>query len=87
MVHNNIGSINTQALGVAIAHASRQASANAGSFPPDVIVTKGTQSGSSPQPIALAQGQRLEMRLMPSFQWQLSLSDPDHTLASTASEG
>lgn len=66
---------------------AQQAPADAGSFKPDMIVSQNPQSASSAQPIALVRGQRLEIRLEPMVQWQLNLSDPDHTLANSASEG
>ena len=39
------------------------------------------------QPIALTQGQRLEIRLDPSTQWSLTSADPAHVLQSSAPVG
>ncbi len=61
-----------------------QAPADAGSFTPDVVVTQQTTASSS---ISLTKGQRLELRLTPTVRWGLTLSDPDHTLASAPVQG
>jgi hypothetical protein len=52
-----------------------------------VIVSQSAQGTDAAQPIALAQGQRLEIRLAPSFTWELSVSDPGHILAGANPEG
>jgi hypothetical protein len=73
--------------------AAAQAPAEAATFKANVIVsqsaqgTQGTQGTDAAQPIALAQGQRLEIRLAPSFTWELSVSDPGHILAGANPEG
>jgi len=66
---------------------NQQAPADAGSFRPDVIVSQVGQGGGSPQTIALARGQRLEIRLGSTFRWELTAADSGHVLASTSSEG
>jgi hypothetical protein len=67
--------------------ASQEAPANARSFKPDVIVSQNGPIGGATHAINLAQGQRLEIRLVTVLRWTLSISDAAHVLASTSSEG
>jgi hypothetical protein len=67
--------------------ADAQAPADAATFKADVIVSQSAQGAGAAQPITLAQGQRLEIRLAPSYSWELSASDPGHTLAGANPEG
>jgi hypothetical protein len=65
---------------------TKQLPAPGGVFHPDVIVTSSEDLGAM-QPIALTQGQRLEIRLDPTIQWSLTNADPAHVLQSSAPEG
>jgi len=58
-----------------------QAPADAAAFTPDVIVSQPSQATGAPQPVTLARGQRLEVRLLPTYSWQLSMADPTAILA------
>jgi hypothetical protein len=55
---------------------------DAASFRPDVVVSQ--ENVSSPQMIALTQGQRIEIRLQPMYRWQLTASDSSHALAASS---
>jgi hypothetical protein len=64
-----------------------QSPAGAASFKPDVIVSQNSQVAGTVQPIILAQGQRLEIRLQPMFSWDLTISSNGNALAITSPEG
>ncbi|HEU5368629.1 MAG TPA: hypothetical protein VFU69_09200 [Ktedonobacterales bacterium] len=57
-----------------------QAPANAGAFKPDVIVSQNAQNAGTAQPITLTQGQRLEIRLQPGYNWELTITDLNYVL-------
>jgi hypothetical protein len=63
---------------------AKQVPADGATFSPDVTVT---QDATSPQPIALSRGQRLEIRLDPQTQWKLSATDPNGALSVQPPEG
>jgi len=64
-----------------------QAPPDSGSFKPDVIVSQNPQNAEVAQLITLAQGQHLEVRLQAGYSWELTVSDQNHILVSTSSEG
>lgn len=61
-----------------------QMPADAAAFHADVVVT---QSGQNPQQVSLTVGERLQVRLISTFRWQLRESDPNASLAPTSAEG
>jgi hypothetical protein len=66
---------------------STQAPADAAAFTPDVIVSQPLQATGAPQPVTLARGQRLEVRLQPTYSWQLTMADPTAILAGASPQG
>ncbi len=64
-----------------------QAPADAGAFKPDVIVSQNAQNAGTAQPITLTQGQRLEIRLQPGYNWELTVTDLNHILTLVAPGG
>jgi hypothetical protein len=66
---------------------SAQPPADAASFKPDVIVSQDAQVAGKAQPIVLAQGQRLEIRLQSMFNWELMMSGASSALAVTGPQG
>jgi hypothetical protein len=61
--------------------------ADAASFKPDVMVSQNAQSAGTAQPIILAQGQRLEIRLQSMFNWELTMTGASNSLAITSPRG
>jgi hypothetical protein len=65
-----------------------QPSADAAAFVPDVTVSGAGGEAEGPgQPVTLARGQRLEIRLSPGVRWNLAVTDPSHVLALVNPEG
>jgi hypothetical protein len=54
---------------------------------PNVVVSWSAQDAGARQPITLAPGQRLEIRLPSSDSWALSASDPGHILTAATPQG
>jgi hypothetical protein len=66
---------------------SGQSPIDAASFTPDVIVTQDARAAGTAQPVVLAPGQRLEIRLQPMFTWELKMSGAGNALAVTGPQG
>jgi hypothetical protein len=64
-----------------------RAPADAAAFMPDVIVSQPSQTTGAPQPVTLARGQHLEIRLQPTSSWQLTVVDPNAILAAVSPQG
>jgi len=60
---------------------SGRSPAGSASFTPNVIVSQSSQVAGTVQPITLAVGQRLEIRLQPMFSWELTTSSASNALA------
>lgn len=65
---------------------SKQLPADGGIFRPDVTITSSQDLGAT-QSFALTQGQRLEIHLDPTTQWNLTTTDPAHVLDSMTPAG
>lgn len=62
----------------------KEAPPDAAALAPDVTVT---HEIDSTQPVMLARGQHLEVRLAPGMQWRIARNDPSHVLAPASAEG
>jgi hypothetical protein len=63
------------------------APADAAAFTPDVVVSQTAQETSAPQPVTLARGQRLEIRLSPADSWELSATGMSSILVAVNPQG
>jgi hypothetical protein len=65
---------------------SKQIPVDGGAFHPAVSTTYTLDQGAA-QPVTIAQGQGLEIHLIPTVHWSLTISDPNHTLDGLAPAG
>ena len=71
---------------VAVGCPVQRAPSDANSFHPDVTITSSQDLGAA-QPVALTQGQRLEIHLESTVQWSLTTTGPAHVLDSMTPAG